>query len=74
MNFTPLDEAYHYETYSEFIKNMQFPKYSPICIFCNFTKSTALSADGGSFRRCLRCRKDFKARIYYPNIQNKNSN
>ena len=72
MNCTPLDQAYRYETHSEFIKNMQIPKYSHVCVFCGFTESVALNADGGSFRRCMRCKKEFRARIYYPSPLNVN--
>jgi hypothetical protein len=62
MNCTPLDQAYRYETQSEFIKQMRAPHYSPVCVFCSFPESMALSSDG-SFRRCKRCKKDFKAKI-----------
>jgi len=65
MNSAPLDQAYKYETHSEFIKNMKTPKYSPVCIFCGNLESIALTTDCGSFRRCLKCRKDFRARIYF---------
>ena len=32
---TPINEAYKYQTHSEFIKNMQVPKFSLQCIFCS---------------------------------------
>jgi hypothetical protein len=60
---TPINQAYQYETHSEFIKKMKMPKYSPICIFCSSSKTDPLVNDGGSFRRCVNCRKDFRATI-----------
>jgi len=59
---TPIDSAYKYETYSEFIKRTEPVKFSSICIFCSACGSIPLLYDG-SFRRCFRCRKDFKAAI-----------
>jgi transposase-like protein len=60
---TPITDAYKYETYSEFIKRMRVPKFSPVCVFCSSSKTDSLVNDGGSFRRCANCRKDFKAVI-----------
>jgi len=59
---TPINEAYKYQTHSEFIKNMQVPKFSLQCIFCSSLKTDSLVSDG-SFRRCGNCRKDFRAII-----------
>lgn len=71
MNYTPLDEAYkihhtHSNTYGGSVK------YSPICIYCKHYISTPLmqSIDGGSFRQCERCRKNFRATILNDSIQN----
>lgn len=69
MNYTNLDEAYkiHHtqpNTYSGTIL------YNPICIFCTYSKSNSLMDDGGSFRQCLRCRKNFRARIMNSPITN----
>lgn len=60
---TPISDAYKYETHSEFIKRMKVPKFSPICVFCSSFKTDPLVNDGGSFRRCSVCRKDFRAQI-----------
>ena len=61
---TPIEQAYQYETHSDFIKTTtKKVQFSPICIFCSHLESVALLNDGGSFRRCQRCRKDFKAKI-----------
>ena len=63
---TPLNEAYKYETHSEFIKGLQQKqtRFSPVCIFCSCQESVPLSQDG-SFRNCKRCNKQFKAKIIY---------
>jgi hypothetical protein len=57
---TPVNMAYQFNTYSEFIKNMKMPTFSPICIFCSNNESLSLNQDG-SFRQCKRCNKQFKA-------------
>lgn len=44
--------------------------YSTICIFCNYNRSNSLMDDGGSFRQCLRCRKNFRASIMNSPIAN----
>jgi tRNA(Ile2) C34 agmatinyltransferase TiaS len=36
--------------------------HSPVCIYCNSNETRALMQDG-SFRQCLKCRKNFKATI-----------
>lgn len=71
MNYTPLDEAYkvHHinsNTYGGTVS------YSPICIYCKNTKSTPLipKGDGGSFRQCLRCKKNFRANVITEAVQN----
>ena len=69
MNYTSLDEAYkiHHinsNTYSGTIK------YSPICIYCKNTSSNSLMNDGGSFRQCKHCKKNFKATIINEAVQN----
>ncbi len=56
-------EAYKYETHSDFIKKMKPPQYSSKCIFCSFTETKPLTNDGGSFRQCPKCNKQFKAMI-----------
>lgn len=62
MNYTSLEEAYkiHHiqpNTYSGTIL------YDPTCIFCSHKQSVPLMNDGGSFRQCYRCRKNFKANV-----------
>lgn len=69
MNFLLLDEAYkiHHvnsNTYSGTIK------YNPICIYCKNTQSKPLMNDGGSFRQCLYCRKNFRAKVINEPISN----
>ena len=59
---TPINDAYKYQTHSEFIKQMKVPRFSPQCIFCSSSKTDSLTSDG-SFRRCASCKKDFKAMI-----------
>ena len=70
MNYTPLDEAYkiHHtnpNTYGGTIR------YSSICIYCKNPKSKSLmNGDGGSFRQCERCRKNFRATVINDAIHN----
>ena len=69
MNFTPLEDAYkiHHvssNTYSGPIF------YSSVCIYCKNATSMPLINDGGSFRRCDRCRKDFRAIVLNQSINN----
>lgn len=47
-------------------------KYSPVCIYCKNPTSKSLmhNVDGGSFRQCDKCRKNFKANILNPAINN----
>ena len=59
---TPINDAYKYHTHSDFIKQMKMPSFSQKCIFCSNFKTESLNSEG-SFRRCLTCRKDFKANI-----------
>jgi hypothetical protein len=59
---TPINDAYKYQTHSEFIKRMKIPTFSQTCVFCSSLKTDSLTNDG-SFRRCASCRKDFKAII-----------
>ena len=58
MNPTFLENAFDYDTVlhmSQFTK----PIYLPICIYCSNPDSQPLLQDG-SFRQCLKCRKNFK--------------
>lgn len=72
MNYTSLDDAYtiHHINPKTYGGNIQ---YDPKCIFCSNPTSTALmTTDGGAFRRCLKCRKNFKANIINGAIHNFN--
>ena len=69
MNYTPLDQAFttNSNTYGGTIV------YSPICIYCTNNHSISLfpdSRDGGSFRQCSRCKKNFKASVVTQPINN----
>lgn len=69
MNYTSVTEAYkiHHtnnQTYSGIVK------YSPICIYCNNPTSISLMDDGGAFRQCSRCRKNYRANVINPPINN----
>jgi len=69
MNYTPFDDAFkiHHtnsNTYGGTIK------YNPTCIYCNNPSSKSLMNDGGAFRQCERCRKNFMATVINPAIQN----
>jgi len=59
---TPVEKAFDYSTP---LTNSQFqlPKYSQTCIYCSNQESISLMNDGGSFRQCLKCRKQFRAQI-----------
>jgi hypothetical protein len=57
---TPINEAFDYD--STIKPNQVISTYSTICIFCSNPNTIALLNDG-SFRQCLKCRKNFKARI-----------
>ena len=59
---TPLNDAYKYQSFSNYINNMKLPTYSSICIFCS-SKETSSLMDDGSFRKCKGCSRQFKAAI-----------
>lgn len=62
---TSLNDAYKFSTFSDFIKQQSFTHFSPICIFCSSNNTIALTNDGGSFRQCNTCKKQFKAKHTY---------
>jgi hypothetical protein len=71
MNFTPIEEAYRIEhvkanTYGGSIK------YSKNCIYCCCDNTISLLNDGGSFRKCYNCKKNFRANIISSPIINYN--
>ena len=45
--------------------------YSPICIYCSSNTTSPLMQDG-SFRQCLKCKRNFKPTILQNQIQNQN--
>ena len=64
---TPLNDAFNFT--STIKPNQTRASYTQVCIYCSNPTSTALLADG-SFRQCLRCKKNFMSQII--NQQNKN--
>jgi hypothetical protein len=62
---TSISDAYKYSTFSPYINNMKSPTYSPVCIFCSCKETVSLMNDGGSFRSCSGCKKQFKAVILH---------
>ena len=69
MNYTPLDDAFkiHHtnsNTYGGTIK------YNTTCIYCKKSSSKSLMNDGGAFRQCTYCRKNFMATVMNPAINN----
>lgn len=69
MNYTPLEDAYkiHHVNSNTYTKTI---KYSPTCIYCTNPTSYSLMNDGGSFRRCDRCKKNFRATTLNESISN----
>jgi hypothetical protein len=70
MNYTPLDDAYkvHHIASNTYGGNVL---YNPTCIYCkNPSSKSLMNGDGGSFRQCYRCRKQFTATIIGNAIQN----
>lgn len=69
MNYTPINNAFN----THHVNNTTYTGkilYNPECIFCSNPTSSALMNDGGSFRQCNKCRKNFKAQIVTETIQN----
>ena len=69
MNYTHLDDAYkiHHTNSNTYGGNIC---YNPTCIFCSHPNSSSLMNDGGSFRRCDKCKKNFKANTINSAISN----
>jgi hypothetical protein len=69
MNYTPLEEAYkiHHTNSNTYGGTIS---YSTTCIYCKNPTSTSLMNDGGSFRRCDHCRKNFRATVITNAINN----
>lgn len=59
---TPINDAYQFNSFCQYINGGGLQTcFSPKCIFCSSNESIPLSNDGGSFRQCNRCKKQFKA-------------
>ena len=74
MNYSLLSDAYTVKHINENPYN-KIMNYSLVCIYCKFGHSISLlSTDGGSFRQCMRCKKNFRAAILDSPVTNyKNS-
>jgi hypothetical protein len=78
MNYTPLEEAYKIQhvsnnTYNKIYNNKEI-NYDKKCIFCSFPNTIPLMGDrdNGIFRGCLKCKKEFVAKIISMPINNYN--
>jgi len=58
---TSLNDAYKFNTFSDFIQKQAITNFSPTCIFCSSNNTLSLTKDAGSFRQCNICKKQFKA-------------
>ena len=69
MNFTPLDDAFkiHHTNSNTYSGTLC---YSPVCIYCRNPTSISLMNDGGAFRQCNKCRKNFRANVLNNSITN----
>lgn len=68
-NFTFLDDAYKIHHTNPIIYNRAVV-YNPCCVFCSNPNSVSLMNDGGSLRRCIRCKKEFRAAIVSEAVPN----
>jgi len=57
---TSLNDAYQFQTFSDFIQNKAKVNFSSLCIFCS-SKNTSNLTNDGCFRQCNNCKKQFKA-------------
>jgi hypothetical protein len=69
MNYTQLDDAFRIHHTNPQIFNKKL-NYSSKCIYCNNNESISLINDGGCFRRCVKCRKEFRATILSEPVEN----
>jgi len=69
MNYTHLNDAFriHHANPNTYGGNIQ---YSTTCIYCQNPSSKSLMNDGGAFRQCQRCRRNFMATIMNEPIRN----
>ena len=63
---TPTTSAFDFT--STIKPNQVLSTYSPDCIFCSSKTTTPLMQDG-SFRQCLKCRRNFKPTLLQANSQ-----
>lgn len=69
MNYTPITNAFN----TQHVNNTTYGGkivYSSKCIFCGNSSSNALMNDGGSFRQCQKCKKNFRAQVLTETVQN----
>jgi hypothetical protein len=70
MNLTPLDDAFKIHHTEKSVYSGAI-KYDTKCIFCGNMESISLmNGDGGSFRQCKKCRKNFRANVVTEPIKN----
>jgi hypothetical protein len=61
---TPLANAYKFQSFSGYINNNGLmSRFSSVCIFCSSSDTISLMNDGGSFRQCNKCKRQFKAQF-----------
>jgi hypothetical protein len=66
---TGVADAYKFTSFSPYIINGGLNvKFSPVCIFCSSNNTMSLTHDGGSFRQCNTCKKQFKAKLTNDNF------
>lgn len=69
MNYTSLEDAYKIHHTNQNVYKQEI-KYSPTCIYCSNSASKQLMNDGGSFRQCERCKKNFRANVLCEPVKN----
>lgn len=55
-----IEDAYKFESFSNYLNNGIKRKFIPKCIFCNSLDTTSLEKEG-IFRQCNKCKKQFKS-------------
>jgi hypothetical protein len=66
---TPIEDAYKFTSFSQYINNGFNQNFSNVCSFCSSNNTINLNKEG-SFKQCNNCRKNFKANLTYNNIIN----
>lgn len=69
MNYTPINSAFNTQHVNAGTYGGEIV-YSPQCIFCGNPNSKPLMNDGGSFRQCQKCKKNFRAQVLTGSVQN----